>query len=131
MKNLLRSAILGLCLSMPFANATPGAFAIQNTTTISTDTIDYAIQQFKADMLSADTVKTLSSLSQNAPWVLGTAFLGFLGFDMVRKSLHTMVDKKLALDKNEHVTYQKLIAKAAIGAGLLGAAGWGIRTILK
>jgi hypothetical protein len=123
MKKLLLSATLGLCLSVPFAKAGK-EFTVQNATTVSTEAIDYVIETTMLNLKSSLT-------TQNTPWLVGSALIGFLGFDMMRKSIHTMVDKSLGLKKNENVTYKKLVAKTVIGASLIGAAGWGIQTILK
>lgn len=129
MKKILQSTILGLCMSISFTHAAPEALHI--TATIPMPTIDQIIQNATQQIINTDTVKKLSILSQNAPLVMGSTLLGLMGLDMIRKSLHTMVDKVLDIEKNDNVSYQKLSYKIAIGACLICAADFGIQTILR
>lgn len=122
---LLQSIILALCISMPLAQADP--FTI--TTQIPQSDLNVAVTNALRTMLNGNAA---NSISQNTPWFLGgAAVVGFIGFDMIRKSIHTMVDKRIGLNNNESDTYTKLIAKTTIGAFVMGAAGIAIKALLK
>jgi hypothetical protein len=124
MKKILQSATLSLCISMPYAHAAPSPLSLVITT--SAPSISTSI-----DLNNPFNTEAVLRLYQNAPFVIGGVFVGFMGLDMVRQSIQRMVDKGLEIETSDQVSYSKLIAKTVLGASLLSAAGWGIRTLLK